>query len=187
MPLDTIEAIRTRYSCRAFSNRMLSDTDLQCIAEAAAYSPSGMNRQPWRIIVVKNRELIADLETEGMKNLAALPDKSLYERILSRGGKLYYNAPCMIVVPIADAELATLLDCGIVSENIALAATALGVDNLICGLIAFSFARGRGEEFTRRLGFPEEYEIGIAVLLGYAAQAGGKPHVPDLYKITVVE
>ena len=42
--MDTIGAIRTRYSCRAFSDRMPSDEELRTIAEAAAASPSGMNR-----------------------------------------------------------------------------------------------------------------------------------------------
>jgi len=191
-----MEAIRTRYSCRAFSNKMPSDEDLRLIAEAAVCSPSGMNRQLWRVIVVKNRELIADLEGEGMKNLYTLPDRNIYKRIISRGGKLYYDAPCMIVVPTAKVNLggaktepsgAEMFDCGIVSENISLAATSLGIDNLICGLIAFSFAGDKGEEFKRRLGFPEGYEIGIAVLLGYAANPGGKPHEPDFGKITVIE
>ena len=189
MILNTIETIKSRYSCRAFSDKMPPDKHLQIIAEAAVASPSGVNRQLWRIIIVKNKELIADLEAEGMKNLAAFPDTGMYDRIMSRGGKMYYNAPCMIVVPIAKAEPAgaELFDCGIVVENIALAATSLGIDNLICGLAAFSFAGKRDAEFKERLGFPEGYEIGIAALLGYAANPGGKPHEPDLSKITIVE
>ena len=189
MPLDTIQAIRTRYSCRAFADKMPSDEAMQAIAEAAVAAPSGMNRQRWRVVVVKNKALMADLETEGMKNLAAFPDKSAYERIMSRGGQLYYNAPCMMVVLIAKAAPAgaELFDCGIVSENIALAATSLGIDNLICGLAAFSFSGEKGTEFKARLGFPEGYDIGIAVLLGYAETAGGQPHEPDLSKISWVE
>jgi nitroreductase len=89
MILDTIEAISTRFSCRAFNGKLPSDEDLEVIAKAAAASSSGMNRQPWRVIVLKNKELLADLEAEGMKNLAAYPDKGVYERIMSRGGKLY--------------------------------------------------------------------------------------------------
>ena len=187
--LDTIETIRTRYSCRAFSGEMPSDEALRIIAEAAVQAPSGINRQLWRVIVVKNKELLYDLEAEGLRNLAALPDNSMYERIMSRGGKLYYNAPCMIVVPVGKAETAgaELFDCGIVAENIALAAASLGINSLICGLSAFSFAGERREEFSRRLGFPDGYEIGIAVLLGYAANPGGTPHVPDMSKITVIE
>ena len=182
-----IEAIFKRYSCRAFSDKTPSDDDLKTIAEAAAASPSGMNRQMWRIIVVKNKNIIEEMDDEGMKNLAASPEA--YERIMSRGGKLFYNAPCMIVVPIASPPHpgAGLFDCGIVSENIALAAAALGIDSLICGLAAFSFAGKKGIDFKKRLGFPDGYEIGIAVLLGYAEKPGGKPHELDLNKISWVK
>ena len=93
---------------------MPTDAELYTIAQSAVAAPSGMDRQLWRVIIVKNRELIAEMEAEGMKLLAAMPDKSTYERIMSRGGKLFYNAPCMTVVPIAKAEPAgaEMFDCG---------------------------------------------------------------------------
>jgi nitroreductase len=187
--MNTIDAILKRYSCRAFTDKKLSREDIETIALAAVASPSGMNRQHWRIAAVTNPELLAELEAEGMKQLVDLPDKALYERILSRGGKLYYNTPCMFIVPVKAAEpnTAELFDCGIVSENIALAATSLGIDSLICGLAAFSFAGDKKDYFKEKLGFPEGYDIGIAVLLGYAAVPGGKPHEPDLGKISYIE
>lgn len=189
MLLNTIEAIRTRYSCRGFSDRIPPDEDLRVIAEAGVAAPSGMNRQLWRVIIVKNKELIDDMEAEGLRNLAAFPDNGLYNHIMSRGGKLYYNAHCMMVVPIAKAEPAgaELFDCGIVAENIALAATALGIDNLICGFSAFSFAGEKKDEFKRRLNFPAGYDIGLSVLLGYATNTDNKPHEPDLNKITFID
>ncbi|MDR3209254.1 MAG: nitroreductase family protein [Oscillospiraceae bacterium] len=189
MPLDTIAAIHARYSCRAFSDVMPPDAALRTIAEAAAASPSGMNRQLWRVVVVKRRPLIDAMDAEGVRNLAAFPDKRLYERIQARGGTLYYNAPCVMVIPIAKVEPAgaELFDGGIVAENIALAAASLGIDSLICGFSAFSFAGERCAEFKEQLGFPEGYDIGISVLLGYAETPGGKPHTPDLSKISWVE
>ena len=187
MPLDTIETIRKRYSCKSYTDKMPSDDDLKAIAEAGIAAPSGMNRQLWRVIVVKNKELIDDLESEGIKNLAAYQE--LHTRVMSRNGKLFYNAPCMVVIPICKAEPpgAEMFDCGIVAENIALAATSLGIDNLICGITAFSFAGDRNDEFKKRLGFPDGYEIGLSVLLGYAANADGKPHEPDYSKIGYIE
>ena len=187
MPLDAIKAIHARYSCRGFTGKTPSDDDLKAIAEAGVAAPSGMNRQLWRVIVVKNKGLIDDLETEGLKNLAAFPE--LYSHIMSRNGKLFYNAPCMIVIPIGKAEPpgAEMFDCGIIAENIALAATSIGIDNLICGITAFAFAGDRNDEFKRRLGFPDGFEIGLAVLLGYAAKTDGKPHEPDHGKISYIE
>lgn len=188
MPMNTLESIHARYSCRAFTNQLPSNEDLQAIACAAVAAPSAMNRQPWQVIVLTNQELIEELEAEGMKNLAALPDKSIYERIQFRGGKLYYNAPCMMIITVKSTDdRAELMDCGIITENIALSATSLGIDTLICGLAAFSFSGEKGKLFKKRLGFGEGYDLGIAVLLGSAAHPGGTPHEPDESKITWID
>jgi len=57
MPLNTLESIQARYSCRAFTNQRPSNEDLQAIARAAIAAPSAMNRQPWQVIVLTNRNL----------------------------------------------------------------------------------------------------------------------------------
>lgn len=190
MPLNTIEAITTRYSCRDFLDRMPSDDDLQTITDAAIASPSAMNRQPWQIILVKDRALIDTLDKAGMEGLAALPDRSTFERIQSRGGKLFYNAPCMIVIALDTATPSGYehIDCGIATQNIALAATSLGINSLICGLFKFAFTdEDTADEFKRRLNFHDAFEVGIAVLLGYGTHAGRKdPHDLDRSKITRV-
>jgi nitroreductase len=186
---ETVQTIMRRYSCRDFTEKTPSDEDLRTIALAALAAPSGSNRQLWRVIVVKNKSMIDEMDNEGMKVLAAMPDKSMYERIMDRGGKLFYGAPCMIVIPTTQAAPAgaEMFDCAIVAENIALAATSMGIDNLICGLAALPFAGEKGSEFGSRLGFPPGYSIGLGVLLGYAKEAGGKPHELDLDKASFVE
>jgi nitroreductase len=183
--MNTIEAIKSRYSCRAFTDKMPSDADLQTIAEAALAAPSAMNMQPWRVIVVKNRELLAELEAEAVRSL----DDGARERINSRGGKVYYDTPCQMIIPITDLanNKWANIDCGIITQNIALAAESLGINSLICGMINFSFMGEKRQYFKERLGFPEGYDLGLSVLLGYADEAGVKePHELDLSKITVV-
>ncbi len=182
---DTLNVIANRYSCRDYKDEMPSDEKLQAIAKAAIQAPSGMNRQAWRVIVVKNKELMQDLEAEGLSYLASLEDQSTYLRIMDRGGRLFYGAPCMIVVAI-DSEQLAQIDCGIVCQNIALAATSLGIANVICGLTGTAFASSlRTEEFSKRLGFPERYVFGCSVLLGYA-KTTKPPHDPDQDKILFI-
>lgn len=185
---ETLKVIAKRYSCRDFRDEMPSDEILQAIAMAAVQAPSSMNRQAWQVIVVKNKELINDMESEGMSYLASLEDKSSYNRIMGRGGRLFYGAPCMIVVPIDPTKNPlALIDCGILCQNITLSATSLGIANVVCGFTQAAFASGaRTEEFSRRLGFPDGYEFGCSVLLGYANTAKS-PHVPDKDKISFVE
>ena len=185
---ETLKVIAERYTCRDYKDEMPSDEILQAIAEAAIEAPSGMNRQAWRVIVVKDRALIQDMEAEGMAFLATMEDKSSYYRIMERGGRLFYGAPCMIVVPIDPSQYGpALIDCGILCQNIALAATSLGIANTMCGFTGLAFASGlRAEEFNRRLKFPEGYAFGCSVLLGYA-KTTKPPHVPDKEKMLFVQ
>lgn len=179
---ETLKIIFNRYSCRSFTDKMPDDTDIELIAKAAVAAPSAMDRQPWRCVAVKNKRLIDDMEAEGLKALKSAGDQSGYNRIMERGGKLFYNAPLMFVVPIANG---TQLDCGIICQNITLAAESLGLGTLICGLAGLAFSGDRAEEFKTRLAFPPDYQFGIAVLAGYKNMEK-TPHVPDAGKIIVI-
>lgn len=184
---EALKVIANRYSCRDYKDEMPPDNLLAAIAEAAIQAPSGMNRQAWRVIVVKDQTLIKDMEAEGLAYLAGMEDKTLYDKIMAQGGRLFYGAPCMIVVPIDPAQYApALIDCGILCQNIALAATSLGIANIMCGFTGLAFASGlRAAEFSKRLGFPDGYAFGCSVLLGYANTVR-QPHVPDREKISYI-
>ncbi|MDR0949960.1 MAG: nitroreductase family protein [Lachnospiraceae bacterium] len=78
-----------------------------------------------------------------------------------------------------------MFDCGILAENVCLGATALGMDSCMLGFAAFCFAGDKREEFRERLGFPEGFEIGIGILLGYGA-AKGTPYLQDMEKVSII-
>lgn len=185
---EILKAMSARYACRDFKEEMPEDEKLQAIAQAAIQAPSALNIQPWRVIVVKNKELISDMEFEGMSYLAGMEDKSTYNRIMGRGGRLFYGAPCMIIVPIESKHHdSAVLDCGIVCQNITLAATSLQLGSVICGLTRLVLDNSnRAEEFCKRLNFPDGYEFGCSVLIGYPNTAK-EPHEPDKEKIIYIE
>ena len=177
------EVIKNRYSCRNFGERQVPNEDLELLAESAVRAPSGRNLQPWHIIVVRDRELIAGMDAATMSYLAAQEDQAAYQRILGRGGKVFYNAGAMIFIMIDPKDhLASAMDCGIVVENIALAATGLGIDNVICGMAAFVFESDNAEHFKETLKIPAGFIFGTSILLGYAPEKGTQ-HEPDFSKI----
>ncbi len=57
--MDFFEVINRRYSCRSFSSQEVEEEKLFQALEAARLAPSWQNRQPWRFIVVRNKEKIA--------------------------------------------------------------------------------------------------------------------------------
>jgi nitroreductase len=181
---ETLKTIMDRYSCRDFADTPLTDEQVKAIAEAAAASPSALNRQPWHIIMVTDKALIDELDADGMGIMAVAEDKSAYERFMSRGGKLFYNAPCMVMAASDGSEWAAM-DCGILSQNVTLAAHSLDLGSVICGMARIPLAGPRGDEWKQRLCFPDGYGFGIAVLVG-TAKSGKAPHELDMRKVTFV-
>lgn len=176
---EILNTIAKRYSCRSYDGRLPEREKLEAIAMAAVQSPSAMNLQPWKIVVITDKSFIEEMDREGMNILAEAEDKTTYNRMQQRGGTMYYNAPCMFIIlkkPNAD------LDIGIVSQNISLAATSLGLDNVICGMAGIPLGGAKGDSLKSRAGFTEGWEFGMAVLVGYA-KSSGTPHEPDTSKI----
>lgn len=135
--MDVIEAIRTRRSVRKFSDRPVEPEKLQAVLEAAQMAPSWANMQCWRFIVVRAQEVkahiseLSNVETyfapRGYKGNPAL--KALAE------------APVVIVacaVPEQSGDVRGqdyyLADVGIATENLMLAAHALGLGSVFVGV-----------------------------------------------------
>ncbi|MDR0952160.1 MAG: nitroreductase family protein [Oscillospiraceae bacterium] len=182
---DTLKTIAERFSCRGYNASPVEREKLDAIARAAMSSPSAINLQPWRLVVITDAELIAQMDEAGMQLLRDTGEDEMYKRFMERGGKLFYNAPVMFLIlkqHIASAEL----DCGIVSENIALAASSLGLGNVICGMARLPFECPKGEYFKEKVGFGNDgWEFGMGVLVGYGL-VSKEPHAPDMSKVSYV-
>ncbi|MCL2007899.1 MAG: nitroreductase [Treponema sp.] len=182
---ETIKTIASRYSCRDFADTPLTEEQVKTIVEAALAAPSAMNRQPWHIIMVTDKKLIDEMDEEGMKILGSAEDKSSYERIKSRGGKIFYNSPCMVLIVCDDSRFG-IMDSGILTQNVSLAAHALGLGNVICAMANIPLSGDKGEEFKKRLKVPEGFGFGMAVLVG-TAKSGKEPHELDFGKVTYIK
>jgi nitroreductase len=60
--METLEAIHTRRSIRKFLDREIPLDVIRRILEAGIRAPSGGNRQPWRFLVVTDREKIKQFD-----------------------------------------------------------------------------------------------------------------------------
>ena len=183
---DTLNVIKKRYSCRSFDDKPVEAGLLKDIAEAGIQSPSANNSQKWHIAMVTDKALIDEIENAGLNEMKAMPDKSIYERIQSRGGRIFYNAPVLAVVSVdASGQDLPMLDCGICVENMTIAAASLGLATCICGLAGFAFHGANEEKFNGKLKFPPGYKLGMSILIGYE-KAPGAPHEPNPAKITYI-
>lgn len=53
--MELLEAIRTTGSVREFTDEVVDDATVAAVLDDARFAPSGGNRQPWRVAVVKDR------------------------------------------------------------------------------------------------------------------------------------
>ena len=184
---EVLQTIKSRYSCRGYTGELVDKELLQAIGEAALASPSSRNTQHWRVIIINNKALMDEMNDAAMAVLKADPDQSTYERIMERGGRIYYNAPCMVLVlKTPDAHDEAPLDCGILAQSVALAAQSLGLGNVIARMCETAFVSDRGEEFKQRVGWEAGYTFGIGILIGYPDNKKD-PHELEHDKLRFVE
>ena len=103
-----IDAILSRHSVRKFTGESINEEDLKTIVKAGMAAPSAMNIQPWFFIVVTDKTILSNL-------CKSLP----YAKMLDAAG-------AAIIVCGDSKEANWVVDCAAATENILLAAHALG-------------------------------------------------------------
>ena len=118
MTKDLIQTIFARRSIRKYTLEPVSEGDIQTLLESAMAAPSASNRKPWQYVVVTERETIDALAE-------AHPH-----------GKMLFDAPLCISVcgDLTEMERYWVQDCSAATENLLLAATALGLGAVWLGV-----------------------------------------------------
>ncbi|MCL1948205.1 MAG: nitroreductase family protein [Turicibacter sp.] len=182
---EVLSTIAGRFSCRKYTGAPIEQEKLKAIAKAGLQSPSALNKQPWEIIVIKDKALIEELDAEGMAYLKAnIP--GAYERIMSRGGKVLYNAPALfLVLKTPDGDDIAKVDGGILVQTMALAAASLGINSVVAAMTEFAFKGPNAETFKKRVGWEDGYEFVISLIAGYGDMEAA-PHEINLDKVKYV-
>ncbi len=79
--MNIVDAITSRWACRAYLDQPVDKALIQQVLEAARWAPSGTNTQPWRVAVVtgKTRQSITDTLIQARDdNLPENPDYPYY-------------------------------------------------------------------------------------------------------------
>lgn len=149
------ELIRLRWSPRAFSDRPVSDKDLQSVFEAARWAASSSNEQPWRFFVARKSDGAAYVK---LLELLVPPNQEWAKQ----SPVLFLTAAKRTFTRTGTPNLHALHDAGQALANLLIEATALGLHGH--PMAGFDRERARQE-----LQIPDEYELGAMVALGYLA------------------
>ncbi|MCM1183626.1 MAG: nitroreductase [Roseburia sp.] len=169
---NVIETIQKRSSTRGYTAQPLTDEELNTLIHAGLQAPTAANRQEIHLTVLKgDHPVLQELEEE----------KNRLREITAPEHNFYYEAPCVIVLSADKDYKWSALDAGIAVENMALAAEALGLGNLIIGCIYDALRGEKKDYFSNILKFPENYEYEIAIAFGHKAVTK-EPHTYDAQK-----
>ena len=158
--------IMTRTSIRQFTDEPVPQEMVEQLLRAGMAAPTAMNSQPWEFVVLNNRE-----------TMDALAGKLRFAKMLTQ-------APLAIVVCGKNTLIGRngepwdnifwVDDCSAATENILLAAHALGL-----GAVWTAAKDDRGEIVKEALGIPDDLSTLCVIVIGFPAE---NPQPKDKWK-----
>jgi nitroreductase len=137
--MDAIQAIMSRRSIRRYTQQEVSEDTVRQLLEAAMSAPSAGNEQPWQFVVVRQRRI-----------LEAITSFHQYSQMLKQAA--------LGIVVCGDLSLEVyggfwVQDCSAATQNILIAANALGLGAVWLGFHPFE---DRVAGLKRMLSLPEQ-------------------------------
>ena len=178
-----IDAIMSRRSIRKYKDIPVERELLLQIAECGVYAPNALNKQEWEVRIVDDMNYLNEV-TELMK--VDMPFFVKSDEPGFRNG--FRNASAIIAVACPDDPAGmTLMNVGLMGENMCLAAQDLGLGTCVMGGPAvFLTTNENAKPYLAKLGFSEGYKLRYVLGVGYPDEAPEvKPR--DLSKIKFVD
>ena len=166
-----IKTIKSRVSCRAYSEKKVSLKKVMMVAEAGKFAPSGMNRQIANIYVVNSKRYVEKLRRLSLE---------------IREKDCMYGAKTIILVAGPREDRFTYQDCSCVLENMFVAAHSLNLASCWINQFDEFFQTKNGLKVKKALGIPEDFMVVGSCALGYAAEnavLAVKPRKEDFIKV----
>ena len=157
--MDFLELASSRQSDRDFDPKLsVEDEKLRSIVEAARLAPSACNAQPWKIVVVTDPELRAEVAKaasgQGMNKFAKTAPVHLI--LVEDSANITSNIGSRL-----KGKYFPLMDIGILASYITLAAQSVGLGSCILGW----FDEGK---MKRLLGIPKNKRVLLDIVIGYS-------------------
>ncbi len=173
---DVLQAMQSRRSVRCYKPVQVATADLEAILDVGLGAPNAMNLQKWHFTVIQDQALLGRM-VAALKAIALKSDNEFIARMAADPNyNTFYAAPSVILISAADQAHWADFDCAAAAENIALAATSLGLASCIIGSSGALFASNEGPACLKELGVPDGYHHVCTIAIGYAE--GGVPPTP---------
>ncbi len=174
-------AILDRRSVRHYTDEALTRDEIEKIVGAGQFAPSAKNTQPWRFIVITNKNLIAELSQDVRKVMARILKfrfvlklfssdlknpatvQSLKNHAVNPKDTIFFDAPALILIVCKKGHFSRE-SCACAAENMMLAAHSMGLGSCWIGYARFLKMIGGA---TKKAGVPKGHSIAAALTFGH--------------------
>jgi nitroreductase len=156
-----LNLMKQRQSCRNYLDKDVPETKINYCLEAVRYAPSACNRQPWKFIVVKNRqtrELICRKAPLPGLPMSWLKQAPVIVALCSEKSFFTHN----FAAGISGIDY-HLIDAGIAGEHFVLAASEQGLGTCWIGWF-------KEKQVKNILNIPKRIKVVSLISLGYPAK-----------------
>lgn len=154
--LDRVRPLVRVRQYREYTDEPVGAEDLDAIADVARWSGSSRNNQPWRFILIRDRDTIRKIAEIGMPQTRSLQ-----------------TATAAIAITLAEQpgrQVGDAFDEGRAAERILIAASSLGLG----AGIAWITTQAR-DEVRKVFGLPDDRFTRTVVALGHPSEAARRP------------
>ena len=142
--MDVYEAVRTRLTVREFKPDPVPDEVVQKMLRAVQWAPSSRNRQPWHLVVVRDKDMLRKIGS------------------IASSGRFVADAPMAIAVAMENADRPDL-DTGRAVQQMELVAWEEGLGTCFVGLRLAE----QNRQIKELLGIPESFDLVTVLPFGY--------------------
>lgn len=162
-----VRTIMARRSVRQYKPEAVRHDQMEVILNCGINAPSAMNRQPWALRVV-DQSAFLNACTESWKTTLDDERRAAVEAD-STFRNMFRNAPTVVFV--SAPENWGDLDCGLLGENMMLAAQSMGIGSCCLGGLLSFMKTETAAPYLERLDLPEGYRLVYAIAFGYPDEA----------------
>lgn len=165
---EVVENILKRRSIRSYKPDLINQNQMDTILQCAINAPSALNKQSWEVRVIQNQELLKEIN-DGFINYAKeknMPGSA--SRVNEPGFSVFHGAPVLIIVASEKDNFYSPIDCGLLGQNILLAAESMDIGTCVIGSLKAYFDTPEAQEkIIPRFELSEGYEVLYTISIGY--------------------
>lgn len=162
----TLETLMTRTSIRSFTDRPVSADTIEMLLRAGMAAPTAVNKQPWHFVVITDRAKLDELGGNGRQS--QMWQESTLAIVVCGNMEKALEGP---------AQAFWVQDCSAATENILLAAHALGLGAVWTGCYPME---ERMANVSQVLNLPEHIVPLCVIVMGYPNE---QPEPKDKWKV----